>query len=1163
MNALWSLYNATDGANWVWYNPFEPEYFEGAVWSFTPSANPCSDQWQGITCNDQASHVIEIALPLHGLNGFVPPEIRQLAQLQGLDLDTNALSGTIPVEIGQLTQLQMLDLAYNLLSGRIPAEIGQLMLLQELDLYSNKLSGTIPTWIGQLTQLQGLDLDSNKLFGSIPAEIGQLTRLRELDLETNGLSGSIPVDIGRLTQLKFLNLYSNKLSGTIPVEIGQLVQLQKLGLGSNELSGTIPTWIGQLTQLQGLDLDSNKLSSSIPAEIGHLSQLQLLNLDSNKLSGSVPVEIGQLVQLHVLDLASNKLSGRIPVEIGQCALVEYVNVADNALTGSLPGELFVSANLSALIAGKNCFEGVLPLAVCGATGLVSLNMDGLHTARQCSKRQVPFTYVYGGAEAFHGTIPACVFELPLLTSLHLAGNGLTGTIPANFSVDTVLVDLVLSHNALVGPIPASIQQRAWDTLDLSYNRLGGTLLTSFGDTALAVSNTSATVYIKNNRLSGRIPSFLVNLAVIQILGTNLFSCGADRSDLPAHDADRDRYQCGSDAFVGHLIAALAILVVLVVALWVLRRRQCHRVDTAVNFAEKWVRDALLGAEKLPLGVAYLNTISVLLFNVAVWCAVAIVLCLLPWYAAAHSQYSTYAHAYAWVVSAAFLSGLVPAVTELALYCALMIAVIICKALLAAKMSDQKSGPSTVVPHEQPGGLPTGIALTPLWYQRLLHALFFVANLIVVLLVNVGFVAASLQADHPVLATSQILYTAFKIYWNMVCTPYMIDVVTAYAGRRSVSSSLVTIHMLLSILNNIVIPCLVVAVQSPSCFLNVFQASPTVHADYIVPGCVTFTTAIVNGSTFATTCTYLYPVSLSLQFEPHFSYSYQCSSSFITYYSPVFVLMGLTAGVLIPVAQAVSLYYLARAVPGTLWYRVLSTAVPRVLKPAALMVPPSRPCALPDTPATALQRLREERVFNGVTSVSALTTYLGILLTFGVVFPPLAVIMCATMWSVHWQTRLMLGKFVHDAQTAGAMHLVERLEQDCRSVVSMQTLQRVMFLITCICCCFYALFLFDTLGDARGAADSYWIFLVMALFPVVLYSLEARESRTGADVNDSIFEMATFSPGPTRQLEEGSSQDIPAAVNVSKETVRSAVSQAGISEAESAISVTMNALHSDA
>jgi hypothetical protein len=415
----------------------------------------------------------------------------------------------------------------------------------------------------------------------------------------------------------------------------------------------------------------------------------------------------------------------------------------------------------------------------------------------------------------------------------------------------------------------------------------------------------------------------------------------------------------------------------------------------------------------------------------------------------------------------------------------------------------------------------------------LHALFFLINVTVVLLVNVGFVAASLQADHVVLAVSQILYMAFKLSWNLVCTPYMIDLVTAYSGRERASSSLVTLHMLLSILNNIVIPCLVVAAQSPSCFLNVFRASPTVNAYYRVPGCSSLGVFTVDGaSTVTTVCSSQSPVPLSLQFEPHFSYSYQCSSSFITYYSPVFVLMGLTAGVLIPVAKALSLFCLMRAAPGTRWHQVLSAAVPRILRPIPTSSAPPLPDRekLPVNPAAMLRRLREERVFNGVTAVSAIITYLGILLTFGVVFPPLAVIMCATMWSVHWQTRLMLCKFVHDAQAAGAVHLIERLEQDCRSVVSLQTLRRVMFLITCVCCCFYALFLFDTLGDARGAADSYWIFLVMALFPVALYLLHrvrqmlegwskaAGRRRSLSCVDDNMLEMASIGPSPAEKVD---------------------------------------------
>jgi hypothetical protein len=51
------------------------------------------------------------------------------------------------------------------------------------------------------------------------------------------------------------------------------------------------------------------------------------------------------------------------------------------------------------------------------------------------------------------------------------------------------------------------------------------------------------------------------------------------------------------------------------------------------------------------------------------------------------------------------------------------------------------------------------------------------------------------------------------------------------------------------------------------------------------------------------------------------------------------------------------------------------------------------------------RERYRPIFDANNFITALITYLGILLTFGVVFPPLAVVMCAAMLSVAWQTKL--------------------------------------------------------------------------------------------------------------------------------------------------------------
>src|SRR4051812_44227978 len=72
----------------------------------------------------------------------LPPEIGQLAQLRGLDLDGNQLTA-LPPEIGQLTQLQGLYLRGNQLK-MLPSEIGQLTQLRKLDFNGNQLTALPP-----------------------------------------------------------------------------------------------------------------------------------------------------------------------------------------------------------------------------------------------------------------------------------------------------------------------------------------------------------------------------------------------------------------------------------------------------------------------------------------------------------------------------------------------------------------------------------------------------------------------------------------------------------------------------------------------------------------------------------------------------------------------------------------------------------------------------------------------------------------------------------------------------------------------------------------------------------------------------------------------------------------------------------------------------------
>ena len=64
-------------------------------------------------------------------------------------------------------QVTGLDLAYNSLDGKIPAELGQLANLVELNLSYNELTGIIPVELSSLTDLVELRLSGNRLTGEI------------------------------------------------------------------------------------------------------------------------------------------------------------------------------------------------------------------------------------------------------------------------------------------------------------------------------------------------------------------------------------------------------------------------------------------------------------------------------------------------------------------------------------------------------------------------------------------------------------------------------------------------------------------------------------------------------------------------------------------------------------------------------------------------------------------------------------------------------------------------------------------------------------------------------------------------------------------------------------------------------------------------------------
>ena len=245
-------------------------------------------KWKGVKLSEGDDSVVGLRLDWLEVNGRIPAELGNLANLESLRLDHNSLSGRIPRELGNLKNLKWLNVKFNKLSGPIPREFGNLANLIGLHLGNNSLSGPIPRELGNLANLESLHLEFNKLSGPIPRELGNLADLRYLELDHNSLSGPIPRELENLANLGELSLDHNSLSGPIPRELENLANLESLHLGSNEFSGPIPRELGNLANLERLDLGSNEFSGPIPRELGNLAKLRWLNLENNSLSGPIP-----------------------------------------------------------------------------------------------------------------------------------------------------------------------------------------------------------------------------------------------------------------------------------------------------------------------------------------------------------------------------------------------------------------------------------------------------------------------------------------------------------------------------------------------------------------------------------------------------------------------------------------------------------------------------------------------------------------------------------------------------------------------------------------------------------------------------------------------------------------------------------------------------------
>lgn len=520
--------------------------------------------WEGITCYD--GRVTHLRLPLRGLSGGVSPSLANLTLLSHLNLSRNSFSGSVPLEL--FSSLEILDVSFNRLSGELPLSLSQSpnnsgVSLQTIDLSSNHFYGVIQSSFLQLARnLTNFNVSNNSFTDSIPSDICRNSPLvRLMDFSYNKFSGQVPLGLGDCSKLEVLRAGFNSLSGLIPEDIYSAAALREISLPVNSLSGPISDAIVNLSNLTVLELYSNQLIGNLPKDMGKLFYLKRLLLHINKLTGPLPaslmdctklttlnlrvnlfegdislIKFSTLQELSTLDLGDNNFTGNLPVSLYSCKSLTAVRLANNRLEGQILPDILALQSLSFLSISKNNLTNITGairmLMGCRNLSTVILTQnffnerlpddDSILDSNGFQRLQV---LGLGGCR-FTGQVPTWLAKLSKLEVLDLSLNQITGSIPGWLGTLPSLFYIDLSSNLISGEFPKEIirlprltSEEAATEVDQSYLELPVFVMPNNATNLQykQLSNLPPAIYLRNNSLSGNIPTEIGQLKFIHIL----------------------------------------------------------------------------------------------------------------------------------------------------------------------------------------------------------------------------------------------------------------------------------------------------------------------------------------------------------------------------------------------------------------------------------------------------------------------------------------------------------------------------------------------------------------------------------------------------------------------------------------------------------------------
>lgn len=368
----------------------------------------------------------------------------------------------------------------------------------------------------------------------------------------------------------------------------------------------------------------------------------------------------------------------------------------------------------------------------------------------------------------------------------------------------------------------------------------------------------------------------------------MFDCNSqnEQGTLPQNDPYLTKFQCGSHSFDKYFYGFISIIFLTPAVLytWFFFTSEGFSIVPKPKFPQQEM------IKYAPVKDLFRILLRMRLLSIVI--GVTLMAVLLPLYVASTFLYSTQEKSYIYTLSAAFKAGIKPAGVFLMVWVGLLSALYLGICVFIGKEYRQEQTVNIESNESKQSTISLGIRLF----------VIFTINIAITLGSNICYVYVMETSSVTGQTAAKISFAVIKFIYNSYLLPLLISSKFIQTISRSSSTDSVkfkgrnSFECFLLIMNTFAIPCLVVALQASTCFAAynpLIPSPPPINATFTYTE-VNYIATSYDLETDAMNFELALPQLLRHYtiFTPMFTYQYQCTSTLLTFYAPVFLLTAL-------------------------------------------------------------------------------------------------------------------------------------------------------------------------------------------------------------------------------------------------------------------------------